>query len=49
MAITIERVHPRFGATIAGVDLARPLDDVTFADIRAAFDEDSLLIFHGRS
>jgi alpha-ketoglutarate-dependent 2,4-dichlorophenoxyacetate dioxygenase len=45
MAMSIERVHPRFGARITGVDLARPLDDVTFKAIVDAFNEYSVLVF----
>ena len=41
----ITPVHPHFGARVEGSDLTRPLDDATFARIRAAFDEHSVLVF----
>jgi alpha-ketoglutarate-dependent 2,4-dichlorophenoxyacetate dioxygenase len=44
MAISIERIHPRFGARITGVDLRR-VDDATFKDIVDAFNEHSVLVF----
>src|SRR6266567_2191648 len=44
-SLTITPVHPLFGAEIGGVDLARPLDDTTFARIAEAFDEYSVLVF----
>jgi taurine dioxygenase len=37
------------GAEILGLDLARPLDDATFAAIGAAFDRYSVLAFRGQS
>jgi alpha-ketoglutarate-dependent 2,4-dichlorophenoxyacetate dioxygenase len=47
-APVITAVHPCLGAEVAGVDLARPLDDDVFARIAAAFDEHSVLVFHGQ-
>ncbi len=44
-ALTITPVHPHIGAEVGGVDLNAPLDDVTFARIRAAFDRYSVLVF----
>ena len=38
-----------FAARVDGVDLARPLDDATWAAIRAAFDEHSVLLFRGQA
>jgi len=35
--LTVTPIHPHFGAEVGGVDLARPMDDETFAQIRAAF------------
>lgn len=49
MALTTRPLHPLFGVEIIGVDLGAPLDDGTFAAIRAAFEEHSLLLFRGRS
>ena len=48
LAMSIEPVHPRFGARITGVDLARPLDDVAFKAIFDAFNEYSVLVFPGQ-
>lgn len=47
-APVITAVHPCLGAEVAAVDLARPLDDDAFARIAAAFDEHSVLVFHGQ-
>jgi len=44
--LSITPIHPHFGAEVAGVDLTRSLDDETFARIRAAFEEHSVLVFH---
>jgi alpha-ketoglutarate-dependent 2,4-dichlorophenoxyacetate dioxygenase len=48
MTLTIEPLSPLFGARITGVDLVDGLDDATFADIRAAFDEYSVLVSPGQ-
>lgn len=45
MPVTITPLTPVLGAEIGGVDLTRPLDDATFATIRAAFEEHSVLVF----
>src|SRR5688572_5882138 len=47
MTITVSTLTPAFGAEIGGVDLTRPVDDRTWTGIRAAFDEHSVLVFHG--
>ena len=44
MPITITPLHPLFCAEIAGVDTGAPMDDETFAEIRAALDEYSARI-----
>ncbi|HLY87505.1 MAG TPA: TauD/TfdA family dioxygenase [Acetobacteraceae bacterium] len=49
MAITVRQLHPLFCAEIGGVDTGKPMDDATFADIRAALDEYSVLVFHDQS
>jgi len=46
MSITIKKLHPLFVAEIAGIDTGAPMDDTTFAAIRAALDEYSVLVFH---
>src|SRR5215467_10688633 len=45
LAISVKPLHPLFGAEIGLVDIGRPLDDSTFAEIRAAFEDYSLLLF----
>jgi alpha-ketoglutarate-dependent 2,4-dichlorophenoxyacetate dioxygenase len=47
MAIKVTPVTPCFAAEIAGVDIARPVDDATWADVRTAFEEHSVLVFRG--
>jgi alpha-ketoglutarate-dependent 2,4-dichlorophenoxyacetate dioxygenase len=47
--ISIKKLHPLFCAEIGGVDTAQPMDDATFAEIRAALDEHSVLVFHDQS
>ena len=42
-------MHPLFCAEIGGVDTGKPMDDATFAEIRAALDEYSVLVFHDQS
>lgn len=44
-AIAVRRIGASLGAEIDGVDLARPLDDVTFAAIDAALVEHEVLVF----
>lgn len=46
MAIKIKPLHKLFCAEIDGVNTAAPMDDATFAEIRAAFEEYSVLVFH---
>ena len=45
MAITVHPLTPVFGAEITDVDLTRPLDDATFAEIENAFETYSVLVF----
>jgi alpha-ketoglutarate-dependent 2,4-dichlorophenoxyacetate dioxygenase len=47
MALEIRNLHPLYGVEILGVDVAKPIDDRVFAEIRAALDEHSLLLFRG--
>lgn len=46
--LQMRRLHPAFGVEIGGADLRRPLDDGTWAHIWEAFNEHSLLVFHGQ-
>ena len=48
MPLTVTPLTPVFCAEIAGVDIRKPLDDATFAKIRAAFDDHSILVFPGQ-
>ena len=48
MTITVTRLTPCFAARVFGADIARPLDDATWAAIRAAFEEHSVLLFRGQ-
>src|SRR3546814_2638657 len=45
--MNIRKLHPLFGVEIIGIDVAKPIDDATFAEIRAIFEEYSLLLFRG--
>ncbi|HTO12863.1 MAG TPA: TauD/TfdA family dioxygenase [Candidatus Binatia bacterium] len=45
MGLSVRRLHPHFAAEVTGVYL-RDLDDPTFAQLRAAFEEHSVLVFH---
>jgi alpha-ketoglutarate-dependent 2,4-dichlorophenoxyacetate dioxygenase len=49
MALTTRPLHPLFGVEITGIDLGATLDDKAFAEIRAAFEDHSLLLFRGQS
>src|SRR2546428_4801509 len=49
MATAAIRLTPHFAARIDGADITRPLDDATWAEIRAAFEEHSVLVFRGRT
>src|SRR5437867_139134 len=46
--MTIAPVHPCFGARVEGVDLGEQLDAATFQQIFDAFQEYSVLVFHGQ-
>lgn len=48
MGITVTRLTPCFAARIDGADIRRPLDEPTWAGIRAAFEEHSVLVFRGQ-
>ena len=45
MAIALKPLTPHFGAEVTGVDITRDLGDTGFGEIRAAFDEYSVLVF----
>ena len=46
MTLTIRKLTENIGAEIDGVDLTKPLADGVFDQIRDAFDEYSVLVFH---
>jgi len=43
----MSRLTQHFAAQIEGVDITRSLDEATWADGRAAFEEHSVLVFRG--
>ncbi len=45
MALTFKKLHPLYGVEIGGVDVTRPVDARTFGQIRAAFEEHSVVLF----
>jgi alpha-ketoglutarate-dependent taurine dioxygenase len=45
--ITVTRLTDAFAAEVGGADIAQPLDDATWAEIRPAFEEHSVLVFRG--
>ncbi|HTZ34993.1 MAG TPA: TauD/TfdA family dioxygenase, partial [Stellaceae bacterium] len=49
MPITIKPLHKLFCAEIGGVDTGAPMDEATFAEIRAALDAHSVLVFRDQS
>ena len=44
----MKRLTPHFAAQVGGVDIARPLEEGAWKDIRAALDEHSVLVFRGQ-
>jgi alpha-ketoglutarate-dependent 2,4-dichlorophenoxyacetate dioxygenase len=46
--VKVTPLTPVFAARVEDVDLTRPLPDATFAEILAAFDEHSVLVFPGQ-
>jgi alpha-ketoglutarate-dependent 2,4-dichlorophenoxyacetate dioxygenase len=48
MPLTFRKLHPLFGVEIGGVDLTRPVDPVAFGEIRAAFEEHSVVLMRGQ-
>jgi len=47
VALRVTALTPCFAAQVDGVDIARPVDDAAWAEIRAAFEEHSVLVFRG--
>jgi len=48
MTLSVTRLSPAFAARIDGVDITRPLQDRVWEEIRAAFEEHSVLLFGGQ-
>jgi alpha-ketoglutarate-dependent 2,4-dichlorophenoxyacetate dioxygenase len=46
VGITITPLTPCFAAEVGGIDITRPIDDDTWRQVRAAFEEHSVLVFH---
>ncbi len=44
----VTKLGERLGAEISGIDLARPLDDATFAAVAKAFFEHEVVVFRGQ-
>ncbi len=49
MTLSIVQLRDSFGAEISGVDITKPIGDATFAAIRDAFDEYSVLVFRDQN
>ncbi len=49
MSLSIRKLHPLFCAEIDGIDTGKPMDDAVFAEVRAALDEHSVLVFHDQT
>src|SRR5215207_8760159 len=47
--LIVTPAHPLFAAEVSGVDLTRRLADAPFERIAQAFDEYSVLVFHGQA
>lgn len=45
MALTFKALHPLFAAQVSGIDLKRPLDEASIAEIDAAMDQYAVLVF----
>jgi alpha-ketoglutarate-dependent taurine dioxygenase len=44
--LRVTPLTPSFAAEVGGVDVTKPVDDETFAEIRGAFEEYSVLVLH---
>lgn len=45
MTISLRELTPAFGAEVSGIDIAAGVDDAGFAEVRAAFEAYSVLVF----
>jgi len=48
MALTIRRLTDHFAAEIGGVNLTKPVDDATVAELQSALDDHSVLVFRSQ-
>ena len=48
MSLTIKPLHPLFAAAVTGVDLKRPVDAATLAELQHAFDRHAVVVFPGQ-
>lgn len=48
-SLSIKPLHPHIGALVNGVDLTQQLSEVVFAQIRAAFNQFSVLVFRNQA
>jgi len=48
VTLTFEPLTPVFGATVAGIDITGDVSDEAIAEIQWAFEEYSVLVFHGQ-
>jgi alpha-ketoglutarate-dependent 2,4-dichlorophenoxyacetate dioxygenase len=46
MALQITPLHPHIGAAVSGLDVSRPIDDLTVAAVWQAIDRHAVLVFH---
>src|SRR5215472_2403086 len=49
MAISVTPIHPHIGAEIGGVDVSRPPDPETLAELWRAIDRHAVLVFHDQA
>ena len=47
--ITVAPIAGALGAEIGGVDISRPIDDATFAEVRRAWNENLVIFFRGQT
>jgi len=48
MPLEFTKVHPHFGAEVAGIDLQHPLTPETAAEIEGAMDRNAVLVFRNQ-
>jgi alpha-ketoglutarate-dependent 2,4-dichlorophenoxyacetate dioxygenase len=46
MTISVRQLHPLFVGEVSGVDIAKPLDAETIAELNRAIDQYAVLVFH---